>query len=182
MYSFRAFNACTTWFDSKDYTQQKHSAARSSNARETIPFWYARSSVLTFRSRPLSSHLGKARFSHTREVWSFDRYEHETHYTSLVRSWTRPIQFELKVHAIQEKPNASGLEMIVCVYTKSTERFKYHFYAIEVKLSLNFKFIGSSHTKRMDFFSVYIYSLYHKSVYTMSVRWIYRIYKKLIVF
>ena len=52
-------------------------------------------------------------------------------------------------------PNASGLEMTVCVYTKSTERFKYHLYAIEVKLSLDFKFIGSSHTKCMDFFSVY---------------------------
>ena len=56
----------------------------------------------------------------------------------------------------KQKPNASGLEMIVCVYTKSTERFKYHFYAIEVKLSLNFKFIGPLHTKRMDFSSVYI--------------------------
>ena len=43
--------------------------------------------------------------------------------------------------------------MIVYVYTKSTEQFQYYFYAIEVKLSLNFKFIGSSHTKRMDFFS-----------------------------
>ena len=161
MHSFRAFNACTTcptWFDSKDYyTKQNHSALRSSNARETIQCWYGRLSVLTFRPRPLISHLEKVRFSHTREVWSFKRYEHETHYTSHVRSWTGTMQFNLKTLLFKQKTNASGLEMIVCVYTKSIERFKYHFYAIEDKLSLNFKFIGSTHTKCMDFFSVCIW-------------------------
>ena len=103
IHSFCVFNACTTWFDSKDYTQQKHSAFRNSNARTPIPFWYGRSSVLTFRPRPLSSHLEKVRFSHTREVWSFEHYEHETHHTSHVRSWTRPMRFKLKILAIQAK-------------------------------------------------------------------------------
>ena len=125
MHSFRAFKAFTTWFDSKDHTQQKHSTVRSLKARETIPlFCNGGSRVLTFRPRPLNRYLEKARFSHTRDIWSFDRYEHETHHTSHVRSWTRPM------------------------------RFKYHFYATEAKLSLNFKFIASSHTKRVDFFSV----------------------------
>ena len=96
MHSFCAFNACTTWFDSKDYTQQKHSAVRRSNA------------IKRYRD-------------HTILVWEFELFK--------------------------KKPNSSGLEMIVGVYTKSTELFKYHFDAIEVKLSLNFKFIVSSHTK-----------------------------------
>ena len=61
MHSFRAFNACTTRFDSKDNTQQKHSAVRSQNVKKTIPFWYGGSNVLTFRPRPLSRKLEKAR-------------------------------------------------------------------------------------------------------------------------
>ena len=56
--------------------------------------------------------------------------------------------------------------MIVRVYTKSTERFKYYVYAIVVKLSLNFKCIGSSHTKHMDFFSVYNEQLIGPSSFT----------------
>ena len=83
--------------------QQKHSAVRSTNARETIIFWYEKMSVLTFRPRPLSSHLEKTRFSHSREVWSLERYKPETHHTSHVRSWTRPMQFKLKILAIQAK-------------------------------------------------------------------------------
>ena len=55
---------------------------------------------------------------------------------------------------MKQKPNASGLEIIVYVFIKSTERFKYYFYAIEVKMSLNFKFIGSLHQTHGFFLGV----------------------------
>ena len=65
-----------------------------------------------------------------------------------------PYNLSQKSLLFKQKPNASALKMIVSVYTKSTERFKYHGYAIEVRLSLNFEFISSSYTKRMHCFSV----------------------------
>ena len=48
--------------------------------------------VVTWKKRVQWEKIrANARFSHTQEVWSFERYENETHHTSHVRSWTGPM-------------------------------------------------------------------------------------------
>ena len=53
MHSFRAFNACTTWFDSKDYTQQKHAlfVAETLHREETHAFGVWRTNELKVQTQ-----------------------------------------------------------------------------------------------------------------------------------